>query len=1244
MLNRSVPLVVCLSVWSAIALAQNPQGVGYAVQFASTASGKFQVFPENASTFATSSAGNTGPAAPSQIVAKPDGSKFYMVGENTLADISPNFSSITDVNGLSGTFSSAVISPNGTYLLLATAQTTSSGAVYVINTSNDTVVANIPIGGNIIGMVVSQDSTTAWVLGESSETFITTINLTGTGLTGTPNQSGSSIFLRDPTSGNSLGGNATSFSMSPLGDLYVTAGNQILQIDPAVLASCQTNSNCAPNTIIQINATPGPLQFTYIPSSTGSQLYAYFVNQTPNIGGISLYRIPIPWVSGDSPVSFSSNETFDKILIAGQQRIFAHSPADSTLWDVAPDLSSVTVSSLQSVLPATQIYSIAVSDELPSAQYLFAVSGNGSLADVYMVSLSSNSVVGQSASSIGLGQLQFVYVPSQNPTGFTNPPLTYNNNQTNLSPGQTALPLIAKILDQAGNPVYGIPVTFTGDPSLTIVPASTTTNGNGFVQAKATVGSNPGNYPVTMTIGSGSNSITGTFNLAIPGASTGGGGTGTGSGGQNFLSIVTGNGQMFVNSTSINLENPNALLTVMLVDANGNPVNGATVNYAVTGSVLYPGAISYTALGAVQPSLTTGPVGGFLPGQAAAEYQPQVPPEGFSFVQSTVVATAVNSAGVTLGTATFIETYYQYTPGGYDEPNVTVLQPNNSGTFTLVGPEGTVIPGAIQVKVIASSQGVGEAIPNVGIRIGDALSGLNAGPGTCQGNPLSDQNGLITCNFVPVCAAALANQLGTPVTLPITSGFTIEVGEAVGFGDYAVDILPGTAQILTASNGNNQTGNAGSTLPIPLNVTVTDSCGSPVTSGSVTWKVTSGSATLSSASTPVSAGGVSSTKLTLGSTPGPVTVVASINGLTSTASFTENVNATVGSLTLSSGGAQTALEGAAFTNPLVFVLKDNNGNPLPNLTVNFSLAGGSASIGATSAVTNSQGQASVTVTAGNSPGTVTVNATYGSFTTSATLTVQAPGPNVTSTSFVNAASFQTGLVPCGLATVTGTGLASSVNGVVLGSTLGIGPLPYTLEGVTITIDGIPAPILSVSNQNGVQQVNFQTPCETPAGSGTVVIQVGSGITTIPGVVVYAMQPGIFTYAGPSNLNYAAIISASSGEYLTPSNLAVPGQTYYMVVTGMGQTSPAATTNDPGTGTQTIAPSQVVLAIDNIGVPVTSVQYLQGTVGEYLITFTIPSQANGQAFPTGMNLPITLGGIVNGQTIYDSASVDIPGIQ
>ncbi len=1214
MLNRNVPLAVCLTVLSGAALAQNPQGVGYAVEFAPTASGPFQVFPENTATFASSNIGNTGPSGTSQIVAKPDGSKFYIVGSGGLDSIDPAFSTPKAINGLSGTLTQGTMSPDGRFLLVSASQGSGAGNVFVLSTANDSVVLNEPVTGNVIGVVFSRDAGTAWILSESSATAITTVTLPTS--IASVQQLGQPYLLRDPATGASLGGDATSFALSPLGLLYVTAGNEILQIDPTVLeTTCQSSPlTCSPTTVAQINATPGPLQFT--PDAA----YAYFVNQTPAIGGQSLVRLSLPITGATTSIKYyPSTELFDSIMVAGQNRIFAHSPNDSTLWDVAADLSSVTVTTLQNVLPATQVYSAVISGELPSAQFLFVVAGGTSLSDVYLVNLSTNSVSAQAAASQGLGPLQFVYVPSETPAAFTTP-LTYNATQTNLAPGSTAAPLIARVLDQNGNPVYTVPVSFTGDPSLTITPANTTTNADGFVQTIVTVGSTPGSYPVTMTAGTGNNTVTATFALAIPGAGT----PGSPTGGTNQLSIVTGNGQLF-QSGVLQFGNPNNLLTVLLVDQNGNPYANQNVTFSVTGA----------AIGTVgSPNTTTDNTG-----QAYSVFYPGFPGENEAFQSTTVVATATDGSGNVLGSVTFTETIYQIDSFG-GGPTISIQQPV---TGVITGGEGDVLPGAIQASLFTNAFGKGQPIPGVGIRIADATNPNNNGAGTCQGSPLSDQNGVITCNFIPACAATLTAS-GAQLGLGL-HGFDIIIGEHSSFSDYAVNILPGSTQALTVSGGNSQNANPGSTLSLPLTATVTDNCGTPISGVTITWKVTQGSATLSPPSTVTGAGGFGSTKLTFGSSAGNVTVTATING-TTTVTFTETANAVVGSLTLVSGGNQIALEGAAFAQPLVFALQDNKGDPLQGFTVNFSLAGGSASLSATTGTTNAQGQVTVNVTAGTTPGTVTVDATYATFTAPATLTVTAPGPSVSATSFVNAASFQPGLVPCGLATVTGAGLAPNVTGVQSWWN-GFGPpppVPYTLQGVSITVNGSAAPILSVSNVNGNQQVNFQTPCEATPGSGTVVVQVNSATTTTTGVTVYQMQPGIFTFAGTAGA-LDAIVLDSNGNYITPSNFAQAGQTYYMYVTGLGQPTPSVKTGELGSGSQTILASQVVLAIDSVGVSVTQVQYLQGAFGEYVITFTIPATANGQAFPTGTNLPISLGGITSGGTIFDNETgVVLAGIQ
>jgi len=1195
MLNRNVSLAVCLGVIAGVAFAQSNQGTGYVFQFANStgSSGQFQGFTYNTQSLGTPVVNTTGPSGANQVIPKPDGSKFYVVGAGGVYDFNPGFTTSATVNGISGTPTQAIISPDGRYLLVASNLGGGAGSVFILNTTNDAIALNEPINGSVVAMVVSRDSQTAWILGKSSQSIITIVSLPAQG---SPQQVGSPVFLRDPVTGASLAGDAQAMTISPLGLLYVSAGNQILEINPAVLTTAQP-------TFVEISifATAGPLQF----STDGTM--AYFINTTVASGGPSLLSMSIPnhtlatwppFVSGQQP------EQFDTLAIASSTRLFAHSPADNTLWDVAPDFSAVGVSALNSVLPATSVISMTISNELPSARYLYALVGSGGLASIYRVVLSTNTVDSQASAALGPGILQFVIVPPEaNPTGF----ITYNATQSNLAAGAKALPLIARVLDPTGRPMFAVPVSFTGDPSLTIVPANTTTNEDGFVQAIVTMGTTaeaPGNYPVTLTAGSGGSVATTTFALAIPG-----GGTGPTGGGPNQMTIISGNGGLY------QAQNPNfgsaAPLTVQLLDTTGKPLVNQNVTFTVVGPPI--GALD-------NPNATTD-----SNGMASTDFYPQTIAQNTPFQGTTVTAVAAQ------GAVTFNETVWQPDPNSNDsEPSAHLLVPADVQPITIG--EGDVIPNAIVGVVFAHAFGSSPAIPNVAINITAPDGSGNPGPATCQGSPLTDVTGTVTCNLVASCTAGLGFH-----------GFTIDFGDAFDLQGYVLNVTPGASRTLAIQSGNNQSGRPGTALSLPLMATVTDQCGAAASGVTVTWKVTQGSATLATTTTVSNAGGNVATHLTLGQTPGTVQVVASIN--TSTlVTFTETVQAVVGSLTLVSGGGQSVLETQAFASPLVFQVKDTSSNPVSGLVVNFSLASGSASISTTSATTNSSGQVSVSVTAGNVAGPVTIVATYGTLTASATLNVTAPGLPLTVSSFVNAASGQSGLAPCGLAIVTGSGLAPNVSGVVLPTNYAESfiPWPTTLANVTISINGTPAPIQSVSNQNGVQQVNFQTPCEAVTGSpATVVVTVGASSTQVSGVTVYPAQPGMFQYGtSATGVPYALVIDATTGSAITPTNLATSGKTYLLIVTGMGQTIPAAATNAVGTG-EIVPASSVVLAINNVGVPVNSVQYQQGARGAYVIAFTIPV-----GFGTGTNLPIALGVSGNSQTFFENSplgQIDLPGI-
>ncbi len=331
--------------------------------------------------------------------------------------------------------------------------------------------------------------------------------------------------------------------------------------------------------------------------------------------------------------------------------------------------------------------------------------------------------------------------------------------------------------------------------------------------------------------------------------------------------------------------------------------------------------------------------------------------------------------------------------------------------------------------------------------------------------------------------------------------------------------------------------------------------------------------------------------------------------------------------------------GQSFARPVTFTVNNTLGSPISGTAVSFSVSSGGATLSASSGTTNAQGQVSTSVTAGPNAGSIVITATAGTVSGTATLTSTAapPPPAITPSSFANAASGAVGLVQCGLSTVTGNGIASAVTGIILANR-DVGPLPYTLGGFSMTIDGLSAPIQSISNQNGVQQVNFQTPCAAPVGSATVVIQAGGVTTTITGVQVNQAQPGIFYYLGTNGKQYGAVISAADGSYVYPStaDYEVRGGTYYLVVTGLGQATPTLVTNDTGLGQNVTAP--MVVGVSNAGVPVTSTQYAPDLVGVYIVTFQIPmTNATG----ADQNLAVAIS--INGQLVFGNG-VLLAGVQ
>jgi hypothetical protein len=115
-------------------------------------------------------------------------------------------------------------------------------------------------------------------------------------------------------------------------------------------------------------------------------------------------------------------------------------------------------------------------------------------------------------------------------------------------------------------------------------------------------------------------------------------------------------------------------------------------------------------------------------------------------------------------------------------------------------------------------------------------------------------------------------------------------------------------------------------------------------------------------------------------------------------------------------------------------------------------------------------------------------------------------PAVPAAGIVNAASYSRGLVPGAIASLFGSGI-TTVNGVAQAASQ---PLPNSLLGTSVTINGVPAPLFAVANVAGQEQINFLVPQEVAGSARARVVVTNNGVAgAAVEVDVLPVQPGLF---------------------------------------------------------------------------------------------------------------------------------------
>ncbi len=539
---------------------------------------------------------------------------------------------------------------------------------------------------------------------------------------------------------------------------------------------------------------------------------------------------------------------------------------------------------------------------------------------------------------------------------------------------------------------------------------------------------------------------------------------------------------------------------------------------------------------------------------------------------------------------------------GLASPFVVTVVPINPGSAedlvlqsadTLTGPVGVAMPDAIRVLAVDGGGGDAPGAPIFLSAVGEVLFDPSVA--------VSDQRGEAAVSLVPGCPAR-----EEIVGIGLSSGAPLRT--------VALSITPGPPRIISKIRGDLQGGAAGELLNRDaLVVEITDICGDRLQGLPVEWAVNPpDAAELVNVIAVTDGNGRSSSLARLGQRAGRFTVTARSGDLAVV--FNLAVTQVPSAVEGVSGDGQRAAIGTEAPEPLTVRVIDQDGGPIAGLRVRFSVTAGQATLSRKLVRTDAQGRASVVVRAGDQVGRVNVTAAVVPEIAAVsqergtaqsvlffifTLDVTGGPPVVSSNAFVNGASFQLGWTPGSIGTIFGRGLLEGVEGIVQA---GPAPFPTSLRGARVTVNGVPAPIVGVARMGVQEQINLQIPFEVAAGPASIVLDNNGAVTTVPGVAVNPVQPGIFQV--PDGESFVAAALHVNFTPVTRARPAAPGEPILLFLTGLGPVTPAVATNAPGPNPPATTLFEPVVGLDDRGMRVLGSFYAPSLIGTYQVNFVV----------------------------------------
>jgi uncharacterized protein (TIGR03437 family) len=243
-------------------------------------------------------------------------------------------------------------------------------------------------------------------------------------------------------------------------------------------------------------------------------------------------------------------------------------------------------------------------------------------------------------------------------------------------------------------------------------------------------------------------------------------------------------------------------------------------------------------------------------------------------------------------------------------------------------------------------------------------------------------------------------------------------------------------------------------------------------------------------------------------------------------------------------------------------------------------------------------------------------------------------PVVSQGGVLNSASFDKTMpvTPGSLITIFGSNLASTT------ASADSVPLSTVLGNVSVTVNGVAAPIHDISHQASFDQLNVQLPWETLNGTAQMIVTNNSRSSASTPIQVGPFSPGIFTT--PPGVGQAIAVNFADGSLAAPAG-SIPGLSTHpakagdvliIYANGLGSVTPTIKDGFASTDTTRNTDTKPVVMVGGMSVQVLF-SGLSTFVGVNQINIQLPPGT-----PTGSAVPIQIQ--VGGLTSTDKATIAV----